>query len=36
MNNAYVWNELKELHGDKVEMLEDQEWVAEGWDWIIE
>lgn len=26
---------LKELHGDKVEMLEDQEWNKTDWDWIL-
>lgn len=34
MNNAYVWVKLKELHGDKVEMMpEDTDWTAI--DWII-
>ena len=35
MNNAHVYNRMKELHGDKVTLLEDQEWVQEDWDWII-
>lgn len=34
MNNAYIWERLKELHGDKVEMLnEDTDWSAI--DWLI-
>jgi hypothetical protein len=34
MNNAYVWNRLQELHGDKVEMMqEDTDWMNV--DWII-
>jgi len=35
MNNAPAYNQMKELHGDKVTLLEDQEWVQEDWDWII-
>lgn len=30
-----AYNTLKELHGDKVEVLEDQEWNKQDWDWII-
>jgi hypothetical protein len=33
MNNAHIWSQLQELHGEKVEMLEDQAWVKEDWDW---
>jgi hypothetical protein len=34
MNNAYIWNQLQELHGDKVEMMdEDTDWFS--LDWII-
>jgi hypothetical protein len=33
MNNAYVWRELQEIHDDKVEILEDQEWDKEDWNW---
>jgi hypothetical protein len=34
MNNAYIWNELQERYGDKVEMMpEDTDWFAV--DWII-
>lgn len=34
MNNAYIWNQLKELHGDKVELMdEDTDWL--NMDWII-
>jgi hypothetical protein len=34
MNNAYIWEQLQELHGDKVEMLnEDTDWMTV--DWII-
>lgn len=34
MNNAYIWNQLQELHGDKVEMLdENTNWMEQ--DWII-
>ena len=32
---APVWKRLQELHGDKVEMLEDQAWIKKDWDWII-
>lgn len=33
-NNAYVWTQLKELHGDKVEMMsEETDWMNV--DWII-
>lgn len=34
MNNAYVWDKLKLLHGDKVELLENQNWLDK--EWIIE
>lgn len=31
-NNVYVWEELKEKYGDKVEMLpEDTDWLAMNW-----
>lgn len=34
MNNAYIWNQLQELHGDKVKMLdENTNWMEH--DWII-
>jgi len=34
MNNAHIWTQLQELHGDKVEMMpEDTDWV--NMDWII-
>lgn len=34
MNNMHIWNQLKELHKDKVELLEeDVEWAKI--DWII-
>ena len=34
MNNAHIMEQLKQLHGDKVEMLdEDNDWV--NMDWII-
>ena len=34
MNNAYVWNQLQERHGDKVELMpEDTDWM--NIDWII-
>lgn len=34
MNNAYVWNQLQELHGDKVELMdENTDWM--NMDWII-
>ena len=34
MNNFHVWNQLKELHSDKVEMMpEETDWL--GMDWII-
>lgn len=35
MNNAHVYNQLKEKYGDKVTLLQDQEWVQKGWDWIL-
>jgi hypothetical protein len=34
MNNAHIWAQLQELHGDKVEMMpEETDWLA--MDWII-
>lgn len=34
MNNAYIWAQLQDLHGDKVEMMpEDTDWL--NMDWII-
>lgn len=34
MNNAYIWNQLQELHGDKVKMMDkDTDWLE--MDWII-
>mgnify|MGYP001603450929 CR=1 FL=1 len=34
MNNVYIWNKLQELHGDEVELLdEDTDWFSI--DWII-
>jgi len=34
MNNAHVWTQLQELHGDKVEMMpEETDWLNT--DWII-
>ena len=34
MNNAGVWNELQEVHGDKVELMpEDTDWLTV--DWVI-
>lgn len=35
MNNAHIWTRLQELHGDKVELLEDQTWIRGEWDWGI-
>lgn len=32
---ADVHEHLKTVFGDEVKVLEDQEWVKEGWDWII-
>lgn len=34
MNNVYVWNALKERHGDIVSLLDDQEWVKDDWIWV--
>lgn len=34
-NIAHVWVQLQSIHGDKVEMLEDQAWIKKDWDWII-
>jgi len=32
LNNAYVWNELKELYGDKVELMpEETDWTNKDW-----
>jgi hypothetical protein len=34
MNNAHIWTQLQELHGDKVEMMpEETNWM--NMDWII-
>ena len=34
MNNAHIWTQLQELHGDKVELMpEDTDWM--NMDWII-
>lgn len=34
MNNAHIWNQLKDLHGDKVELMdENTDWHSV--DWII-
>lgn len=34
MNNAHIWNRLLHLHGDEVEMLDEQtDWLNQ--DWII-
>jgi hypothetical protein len=34
MNNAHVWDQLENLHGDKVELMpEDTDWL--NMDWII-
>lgn len=35
MNNAHIWGQLQELHGVKVEMLENLAWTKKDWDWII-
>lgn len=32
MNNTHIWAQLQEIHGDKVEMLEDQAWIGISWD----
>ena len=32
MNNAYVWDQLQQIHGDKVEMMpEDTDWMNIDW-----
>ena len=32
MNNAYIWNELKSLHGDKVELMDEStDWLSVNW-----
>lgn len=32
MNNAYIWNQLQELHGDKVQLMdEDTDWMSMNW-----
>lgn len=34
MNNAHIWSQLQEIHGDKVELMpEDTDWL--NMDWII-
>jgi hypothetical protein len=34
MNNAGIWDQLQQIHGDKVEMMpEDTDWM--NMDWII-
>ena len=34
MNNAHIWSQLQDMHGDKVEMMpEDTDWLKV--DWII-
>lgn len=31
-NNAYIWNELKNRHGDRVELLDEEtEWLKVNW-----
>jgi hypothetical protein len=35
MNNAHVWYALQKQYGDKVKLLDDQEWVTKTWDWIL-
>lgn len=35
MNNAYIWDQLKDRHGDKVRLLDDQEWIKQDWDWKL-
>lgn len=31
-NNAYIWEQLKKLHGDKVEMVDEEtEWLKVNW-----
>lgn len=35
MSNDYVFDRLKEKCGDKVELLDDQEWNKEDWDWLL-
>ena len=35
MNIAYVWEALKERHGDKVSIVSDQAWIKKDWDWIL-
>ena len=35
LNTSHIWERLKNIHGDKVEMVEDQAWIKKDWDWII-
>ena len=35
MNNTGIYNQLKEKHGDIVNMIEDNEWTADDWNWGI-
>jgi hypothetical protein len=31
-NNAYIWHQLEEIHGDKVELMpEDTDWLSMDW-----
>jgi hypothetical protein len=32
MNNAYVWNELKDRYPNNVELMEDMDWLDMKWD----
>ena len=31
---AYVYNSLEKKYGDKVELLDDEVWAADNWDWM--
>ena len=32
MNNAYIWDKLKSLHGDKVELMDEStDWLSVNW-----
>lgn len=33
MDIAPTWSRIQELHGDKVELVPDQAWIAKDWSW---
>jgi len=35
VNNLGAWQSIKKHYRDKVTLLGDQEWVTEGWKWVV-